>query len=141
MVMGPILGPVIGGLIVSNYSWRWIFYINVPIGIITLLLSSRWLPKFDTEVRSTTPFDTLGFCLLSPGLGLFVYGLSQAGQGAASSVFVPAAIGALLIAAFVWHALHTKVTPLIEVLLFRDRQFAAASATTAASPEDSGRSP
>ena len=68
MVMGPILGPVIGGLIVSNYSWRWIFYINVPIGIITLVLSSRWLPKFDTDERFPAPFDTLGFCLLSPGL-------------------------------------------------------------------------
>ena len=45
MVMGPIMGPVIGGLIVSNYSWRWIFYINVPIGIITLILSQRWLPQ------------------------------------------------------------------------------------------------
>jgi MFS family permease len=42
-VWAPILGPVLGGLIVSNFSWRWIFYINVPIGIVTLLLSSRFL--------------------------------------------------------------------------------------------------
>jgi EmrB/QacA subfamily drug resistance transporter len=54
MVLGPIMGPIIGGLIVSNYSWRWIFYINVPIGIVTLILSSRWLPQFDTEERFTT---------------------------------------------------------------------------------------
>src|SRR5271163_2960589 len=79
MVMGPVLGPVIGGLIVSNYSWRWIFYINVPIGIVALILSSRWLPKFDTEERLTTPFDTLGFCLLSPGLALLLYALSEVG--------------------------------------------------------------
>ena len=57
MVLGPIMGPVIGGLIVSNYSWRWIFYINVPIGIVTLILSSRWLPKFDSDERYPTPFD------------------------------------------------------------------------------------
>ena len=55
MVMGPVLGPVLGGLIVSNYSWRWIFYINVPIGIISLVLSSRWLPKFDGEERLVDP--------------------------------------------------------------------------------------
>ena len=67
MVLGPILGPVIGGLIMSNFSWRWIFYINLPIGIVTLILSSRWLPKWDTDERFPASFDTLGFCLLSPG--------------------------------------------------------------------------
>src|SRR6516162_2047839 len=79
MVLGPILGPVIGGVIISNYSWRWIFYINVPIGIITLLFSARWLPQFDTDERVSTPFDTLGFCLLSPGLALLLYALSEVG--------------------------------------------------------------
>jgi EmrB/QacA subfamily drug resistance transporter len=59
MVMGPVLGPVLGGLIVSNYSWRWIFYINVPIGILTLILSQRWLPKFDTpSARRHRPRST-----------------------------------------------------------------------------------
>src|SRR5580704_4505641 len=79
MVMGPVMGPVIGGLIVSNFSWRWIFYINVPIGIVTLILSSRWLPKFDSEERFPTPFDTIGFCLLSPGLAALLYALSEVG--------------------------------------------------------------
>src|SRR6516164_6290554 len=51
MVMGPIMGPVIGGLIVSNTSWRWIFYINVPIGIVTLVLSRRWLSSTMDEER------------------------------------------------------------------------------------------
>src|ERR1700729_3578519 len=59
-VMGPVLGPVIGGLIVSNFSWRWIFYINVPIGILTLIVSSRWLSDTETKIKSS--FDTLGFC-------------------------------------------------------------------------------
>jgi len=129
MLLGPVLGPVLGGLIVDSVSWRWIFYVNIPIGIVAIALAVKYLPGHQKTDRAYK-LDLLGLGLLSPGLGLFVYGLSQAGQGAASSVFVPAAIGALLIAAFVWHALHTKVTPLIEVLLFRDRQFAAASATT-----------
>jgi EmrB/QacA subfamily drug resistance transporter len=129
MLLGPVLGPVLGGLIVDSVSWRWIFYVNIPIGIVAIVLAVKYLPGHQKTDRAYK-LDLLGLGLLSPGLGLFVYGLSQAGQGAASSVFVPAVIGALLIAAFVWHALHTKVTPLIEVLLFRDRQFAAASATT-----------
>src|SRR5580700_10205705 len=51
MVLGPIMGPVIGGLIVSNYSWRWIFYVNVPIGIVTLILSSRWITDSEERVK------------------------------------------------------------------------------------------
>src|SRR3984957_8203865 len=108
MVMGPVLGPVIGGLIVSNYSWRWIFYINVPIGIITLLLSARWLPKFDTEARLNTPFDTLGFCLLSPGLALLPYALSEVGvtgSFTSTSVLVSFVLGIVLSGGFIVRAL------------------------------------
>jgi EmrB/QacA subfamily drug resistance transporter len=126
MVMGPILGPVIGGLIVSNYSWRWIFYINVPIGIITLLLSARWLPKFDTEVRSTTPFDTLGFCLLSPGLAALIYSLAEVGTTGSytsSSVLISFVLGIVLTAGFIVRALHAKY-PLLDLHPFRNRNFA-----------------
>jgi EmrB/QacA subfamily drug resistance transporter len=129
MLLGPVLGPVIGGLILGSVSWRWIFYVNIPIGIVAVVLAFKILPGHERTDR-VHKLDLLGLGLLSPGLGLFVYGLSQAGQGSATSVFVPIAVGLGLVAAFVWHALHTKITPLIEVLLFRDRQFAAASATT-----------
>ena len=129
MLLGPVLGPVLGGLIVGSVSWRWIFYVNIPIGIVAIALAVKFLPRHDRTGRSYK-LDLLGLALLSPGLGLLVYGLSQAGQGSASSVVVPAVVGTVLVAAFVVHALRTKVTPLIEVRLFRDRQFAAASATT-----------
>ncbi len=126
MVMGPILGPVIGGLIVSNYSWRWIFYINVPIGIITLILSSRWLPQFDTDERVSTPFDTLGFCLLSPGLAALLYSLSEVGTtGSYTSapVLVSFVLGVVLMAGFILRALHAKY-PLLDLHPFRNRNFA-----------------
>jgi EmrB/QacA subfamily drug resistance transporter len=129
MLLGPVLGPVIGGLIVDSVSWRWIFYVNIPIGIVAIALALRILPGHEKTDRAGK-LDVLGLALLSPGLGLFVYGLSQAGQGSAASVFVPAAIGAALIAGFVLHALKTKITPLIDVVLFRDRQFSAAAVTT-----------
>ena len=66
LVLGPILGPVIGGLIVSNISWRWIFYINVPIGIVTLLLSSRWLPQVGHRRALPAPRSTRSDSACSP---------------------------------------------------------------------------
>jgi len=129
MVMGPIMGPIIGGLIVSNYSWRWIFYINVPIGIATLVVSSRWLPKWDTDDRSRPSFDTLGFCLLSPGLAALVYSLSEVGTTGSftdTSVVVSFVLGLALMAGFVLHALRIK-NPLLELRLFKDRTFTIAN--------------
>jgi EmrB/QacA subfamily drug resistance transporter len=123
MVMGPIMGPVIGGLIVSNFSWRWIFYINVPIGIVTLLLSSRWLA--DDEERIPASFDTLGFCLLSPGLASLVYSLSEVGvTGSFTSgpVIVSFVLGIVLMAGFIAHALRARF-PLLDLSLFKDRNF------------------
>jgi len=129
MLLGPVLGPVIGGLILESVSWRWIFYVNIPIGIVAIALAARILPPRESTDRRFA-LDVLGFFLLSPGLGLFVYGLSQAGQGSAASVFVPGVLGLALIGSFVVHALRTARTPLIEVRLFRDRQFSAAAVTT-----------
>jgi EmrB/QacA subfamily drug resistance transporter len=126
LVMGPILGPVLGGLIVSNYSWRWIFYINVPIGIISLILSARWLPQFDTDERVTTPFDTWGFCLLSPGLAALLYALSEVGTTSSYTskpVLISFALGVVLTVGFIVRALHTKY-PLLDLHPFRNRNFA-----------------
>ncbi len=129
MVLGPIMGPVIGGLIVSNYSWRWIFYINVPIGIFTLAVSSRWLPKWDSEERFASAFDTLGFCLLSPGLAALVYALSEVGTTGSytgAPVVISFLLGLGLMAGFVLHALHIK-NPLLELHPFKNRNFAIAN--------------
>ena len=129
MLIVPIMVPIIGGLIVSNYSWRWIFYINVPIGIVTLFVSSRWLPKWDTDNRSQSSFDTLGFCLLSPGLAALVYSLSEVGTTGSftdTSVVVSFIVGLALMAGFVLHALNIK-NPLLELHLFKDRTFTIAN--------------
>jgi EmrB/QacA subfamily drug resistance transporter len=127
MVMGPIMGPVIGGLIVSNFSWRWIFYINVPIGIVTLIVSSRWLGDTEAKIKST--FDTLGFCLLSPGLAALVYSLSEVGvTGSFTStpVIISFLLGIGLMVGFVLHALRVK-NPLLDLRLFKNRNFAIAN--------------
>jgi EmrB/QacA subfamily drug resistance transporter len=129
MLLGPVLGPVLGGLIVDTVSWRWIFYVNLPIGVVAIALALRFLPA-DGPTSSSSRLDVRGMLLLSPGLALVVFGLAQAGQGSAVSVVAPIVIGSIMVVAFVGHALRSKITPLIEVVLFRNRSFAAAAATT-----------
>jgi EmrB/QacA subfamily drug resistance transporter len=129
MLLGPILGPILGGWLVDDVSWRWIFFINVPIGIVALLSSSRVLPR-DTPSPHET-LDLLGLFLLSPGLALFIYGLaktSSAGGFGSAQVLVPLLIGVALLAAFVRHALRAQ-NPLVDLRLFKNRTFATASGT------------
>jgi EmrB/QacA subfamily drug resistance transporter len=129
MLLGPILGPILGGWLVDDVSWRWIFYINLPIGIVALIAALRILPK-DVPQRHHR-LDVLGLALLSRGLALLIYGLAEtATEGGMGAVKVlgPMLAGAALIVAFVLHALRTE-EPLIDLGLFRNRTFSAASAT------------
>jgi EmrB/QacA subfamily drug resistance transporter len=127
MLLGPILGPILGGWLVADVSWRWIFFINLPIGIAALIFSSRILPR-DVAGRSQR-LDLLGFLLVSPGLALMIYGLAEtnsAGGFAHPKVLVPLIAGILLLIAFAFHALHTG-EPLIDLRLFKNRVFSASS--------------
>src|SRR4051812_8209316 len=75
MLLGPIIGPILGGWLVDAASWRWIFFINLPIGIAALILSQRILARDVPEPGHR--LDWQGLALLSPGLALFIYGLAQ----------------------------------------------------------------
>ena len=126
-LLGPILGPVIGGAIVTNISWRWIFFVNVPIGIVALYLAVRFLKP--SERDRTHRFDLLGFLFLSPGLALIVYGLSEVGnQGgfSSTSVRLSLGIGIALTIAFVFRSLRAP-EPLMDMRLFKNRTFSIAS--------------
>jgi EmrB/QacA subfamily drug resistance transporter len=131
MLLGPVLGPVIGGLILNSTTWRWIFYVNVPIGALGLALAWKLLPS-DAGRTDAGRLDWTGLLLLSPGLAGIVFGLSETethgGIGAAIA-FGPILAGIALVVGFVLHALRAA-RPLIDVRLFRQRQFAAASSTT-----------
>jgi EmrB/QacA subfamily drug resistance transporter len=130
MLMGPILGPVLGGVLVEYVSWRWIFFVNLPIGIVGLFMAMRLLPR--SEPQHGERLDAVGFLLLSPGLGGVVYGLAEiASKGGVKTALPAIALvgGALLVAAFVFHSLRTE-RPLIDVRLFRNARFSAASGTT-----------
>jgi EmrB/QacA subfamily drug resistance transporter len=130
MLLGPIFGPVIGGAIVEEVSWRWIFFVNVPIGLAAVLLAWRLLPT--TELRGSSRLDLRGLALLSPGLALFVYGLSEVGTTGSfgGRALVAAIAGLVLVALFVLHAWNRGREALIDISLFARRGFAAAAGTT-----------
>ncbi|MCD0450500.1 DHA2 family efflux MFS transporter permease subunit [Actinocorallia sp. API 0066] len=129
MLLGPITGPILGGWLVDDVSWRWIFYINVPIGAVALFLAWRVLDR-DTP-QPGEKLDLLGLLLLSPGLAALIYGLATGAEhGAFDSLEVIGftAAGTLLVAGFVVRALVARV-PLIDLRLFKRRSVAAASGT------------
>jgi EmrB/QacA subfamily drug resistance transporter len=131
MLLGPILGPVIGGLIVDSISWRWIFYVNVPVAAVALAMGSRLLHA-DAGRADAGKLDWTGVLLLSPGLAGIVFGLSESethGGFDAPIVYGPIVAGVALVALFVRHAWRAP-RPLLDVKLFRVPAFGAAASAT-----------
>ena len=116
MLLAPIGGPILGGWLIDTASWRWIFLINLPIGLVTIVLAAIVFPR-DHPARSET-FDVIGALLLSPGLATFLFAMSSVpGRGTVADrhVLIPAAVGLALIAAFAVHAWHRADHPLIDL--------------------------
>jgi EmrB/QacA subfamily drug resistance transporter len=130
MLMGPIVGPILGGWLVDDVSWRWIFYVNIPVGAVALTAATRLLPR--DEPSALEKLDWQGLLMLSPGLAAFVYGLaetSSSGGLGATKAWLPMVVGATLIGTFIWHAARDR-HPLIDVKLFKNRTMSASAATT-----------
>ncbi|WP_279582388.1 DHA2 family efflux MFS transporter permease subunit [Fodinicola feengrottensis] len=126
-LVGPILGPVVGGLIVGHLDWRWIFYVNLPVCVLAILLAWRGLPV--DSPKKAHRLDFAGLALLSPALAALIYSLSQVGdQGGFGhwEVIVPLVAGVALLAGFGYRALRTT-EPLIDLRLLGNRRFAASS--------------
>ena len=128
MPLAPVFGPLIGGSLIGAASWRWIFFVNLPVGLLAIALAVRLLPA--AGARSAQRLDVPGAVLLPGGLALILYGLAEAGQHAqwtAPAALGPMAAGAAAVALFVRHALRVP-NPLIDVRLFRRRGFATGTA-------------
>lgn len=129
-MLAPILGPVVGGAILQNLHWSWIFLVNLPVGLIAFMAAWRTIPH--TESGHAGRLDVVGLALLSTASSALVYGLSQLGSNSdltAPVVVWPTLAGVALGGAFCWHALRVE-HPLLDVRLYANRVFGAASLTT-----------
>jgi EmrB/QacA subfamily drug resistance transporter len=129
MLLGPIFGPILGGWLIENYSWHWIFLINAPIGAAAIIYAWRVLSADRPEPSES--FDWVGMALMSPGLALFLYGVSSIpGEGTffAPKVVIPGTIGLLMVAGFVVWSFR-PVHPLLDLRLFRNRNLTVSTIT------------
>ncbi|GAA1674645.1 MDR family MFS transporter [Kribbella yunnanensis] len=125
-LVGPILGPAVGGLLVGHLGWRSIFYINIPICLAAIALAIRVLPA--DEPAAVRRLDLTGLLLMSSGVAALIYGLTRTGPDggfALLDVLVPMITGAALLIAYV---ARNPQHPLIDLNLFRTRSFAASTA-------------
>lgn len=125
-----LVGPIAGGLLVDGFGWEWIFFVNVPIGIIAFVLAWRLVPRLETHAHS---FDWLGVVLSACGLFLLVYGIQQA-HGVKwgpliGPITVPFVIGGgvIFLIGFVLWQKYTRAEVLVPLSLFKDRNFTLAS--------------
>jgi len=122
------LGPFIGGWLVQYASWRWVFLINVPIALATVLIAVRWVPE-TRDPESVHHFDLLGAALGVIGLGGLTFALTEAATLAAPVVIGAAVIGAAALVSFVV-AERRESAPMVPMEMFGSRQFSAANAMT-----------
>jgi EmrB/QacA subfamily drug resistance transporter len=129
MLLAPVLGPVLGGVIVEDWSWRWIFFLNLPVGGVAIVAARSLLPEARPQLA--TRLDLRGLALLSPGIALFLYAVSEAGSAGGfenAGTLAASALGLTLVAAFVLHGRARGTAALIDVSLLARRGFAAAAA-------------
>ena len=129
IILAPVIGPTIGGALVDALSWRWIFYVNLPIGVIAVVASLRYFIDEDSGREQAGRLDLLGLGLLSAGLVGLIYGVSEVGilnRVVDARVLIPFVLGVALCVAFVAHARRAD-NPLLDVGLYTDRAYALAS--------------
>ncbi|WP_347977576.1 DHA2 family efflux MFS transporter permease subunit [Microbacterium sp. ProA8] len=120
-----LVGPLAGGLLVDGLGWEWIFFINIPVGVIAFVLAWMLVPRLETHPHR---FDIVGVVLSAVGLFLIVFGL-QEGEKYDWAPWVWAMIGGgvVVMAMFVWTQARTKSEPLVPLPLFRERNFSVSN--------------
>jgi MFS transporter, DHA2 family, multidrug resistance protein len=126
IVVAPVLGPLLGGWLTDNYSWRWVFYVNVPFGIAAyvMLRANVFDPPYIT--RGTARIDYWGIGLLAVGIAALQIGLDQGQQKdwfASNAILVLAVLAVAGLGGFIWHALTTP-DPVVDLRLFKERTYA-----------------
>ena len=122
-LIGPVLGPPVGGFIVTYFSWQWIFYINIPIGILGIFLVTRFVT--DVSEPPTAGFDGVGLFFSAGALACLMFGFETIGRGVAPPVLTLAMLGGgLLSAVFYWLHARRHPAPLLDFSLLRLKSFA-----------------
>ena len=124
ILLGPLLGPVIAGAILQFASWRWLFFVNLPVGVLAFVLTIIFLPD-DREETSPRGLDLLGLALLSPGLVLFLYGSDHMGQRSGMAAMAAAVMMFLL---FFRTAQAKGDAALIDLRMLKGKVFSASLA-------------
>lgn len=132
--LGPVLGPPVGGIILSVLSWHWLFLVNIPLGLAAIALTARYLPAsdgFDHGPKAAGRLDALGILEVVAGLVLALLGLTNIAHSGASlllEIVLPLVLGFGLLGIFCRHCLHYDGEPLVDVRLLRWPATRAASA-------------
>ncbi len=123
-LIGPVMGPPLGGFLTTYFDWRYIFWINIPIAALGIFLITRFIPK--SEPQDPGQFDTVGFLLLGPGLAAFLTGATIAGLGLLDPITnaLVMGAGAMLVTLYVGHALRNPA-PIIDLRLLSIPTFRA----------------
>ena len=121
-LLGPLLGPTVGGLIVHWFTWREIFFVNIPVGLLALWFAKNYMPNYQSE--TPRPLDVRGLLLFASGAGLLSWLLEVFGEINLSigSMVMLAAVSVGLLAAYGWHAGRVPY-PLLRLSLFATRTF------------------
>jgi EmrB/QacA subfamily drug resistance transporter len=125
-----LIGPVLGGLLVDGLGWEWIFFVNVPVGVVAAVLAFRLVPTLPTHVRR---FDLLGVLLSAVGMFLLVFGIQDGETFDWGTIAGPVSVwtlivaGVVVLALFVFWQARNRAEPLVSLTLFRDRNFSLAN--------------
>src|SRR6478672_3812823 len=129
-----LVGPILGGVLVDNLGWEWIFFVNVPVGVVAFVLAWRLVPNLETHAHS---FDLLGVLLSATGLFLVIFGIQEGSTYDWGTIAGPITVWGLIITGIVvligfvvWQRYNPK-EPLLPLGLFKDRNFALSNAAIA----------
>ncbi len=129
VLLGPIFGPSLAGLILEHASWHWIFFINLPIGVLAIALAAFVLPTDGAAAKTQRSFDLLGFLLIASGLALLLYSLERVASMGGVRSCLELLLAIALLSGFGFVAIRRKRDALIDLGLFRSRSFSASAAT------------
>jgi len=131
VVIGPTIGPTLGGWITDSYSWRWVFYVNLPIGVVAVLMALAFLPD-PKEVRKIESIDWTGIALLILGIGSLQIVLERGESEdwfSSRYIMILTGVAALALLSFIWREL-TAAHPVVDLHVLRDRSLALGTVFT-----------